>query len=102
MYITFCDTNKEETVCDISLLTISQDVVIVVGMYNNLKKIRHTLRMSQRAMAASIGLTQPCYANYETGYRRVPPNIAYKLIDFAKSHGIKASLEDIYPRETMR
>lgn len=70
-------------------------------MQNGVKKIRIKLGMTQSEFAAAIGRTQGAVGNYETDseHKRTPDiNTAWKIIELAKKHGEKASLEDIYPR----
>lgn len=70
-------------------------------MQNGIKKIRTKLGMTQSEFAIAIGKTQGAVGNYETDnkYKRTPDiTTAWKIIELAKKHGEKASLEDIYPR----
>ncbi len=68
-------------------------------MNNNIREIRLKLGMSQGAFARAIGKKPSTISMYETGERRPVLYTAYAIIDLAKNAGLKASLEDIYPRQ---
>lgn len=71
-------------------------------MENGIKKIRRKLGLTQSAFANAIGKTQSAVANYEAeGPHKRTPDIgtAWEIIELAKKHGQRTSLEDIYPRQ---
>lgn len=63
--------------------------------------IRSRLGLSQAALARGIGVTQGNVSHYERG-QTVPPDVAGKLIDFAKSLGIALTFDDIYRRPELK
>lgn len=62
---------------------------------NFLKPIRARLGVTQSAMAEALGVTQGNIYFYERG-QMIPPAVAAKLIDFAKSKNVALSFDDIY------
>lgn len=49
-----------------------------------LRDIREDHDISQRVIAAYLGVTQQTYSNYETGAREVPPDVVVRLSQFYK------------------
>lgn len=49
-----------------------------------LRDIREDHDISQRIIAAYLGVTQQTYSNYETGAREVPPDVVVRLSQFYK------------------
>lgn len=64
---------------------------------NAFKSIRKSLGLTQAAMAEVLGCTQGNVSFYENG-QTVPPDVARKLIDFAKSSGQRLTYDDFYAR----
>ena len=62
---------------------------------HNLKPIRERLGVTQQQLADGIGCTQGNIGHYERG-QSLPPDMAAKLIAFAKDKGVKLSFNDIY------
>lgn len=48
----------------------------------NIEKIRKENKKSQRDIAKILGMTQPCYANYETGKTEPRISSLIKLADY--------------------
>lgn len=48
----------------------------------NIEKIRKESKKSQRDIAKILGMTQPCYANYETGKTEPRISSLIKLADY--------------------
>ena len=67
-------------------------------MKNNIKRIRSKLGLSRKDLADALGVTVGAISNYENGIRFPRPLICSKLINLAKHHRLKISIEDIYPR----
>jgi DNA-binding XRE family transcriptional regulator len=65
-------------------------------MNSSIKKIRKKLGISQIMFGKAIGVSTSAIANYENDFRKPRPEIAFKILDFAKSKGLKLNLEDIY------
>ena len=63
---------------------------------NNILSIRERLAMSQSDFAEAISVTQGNVSHYECGRQEVPPAVARRVIDLAKSHGLGVSFDDIY------
>ena len=53
--------------------------------------------MTQAALAAGIGVTQGNVSHYEHG-QTVPPDVALRLIQFARSAGVSLTFDDVYAR----
>ena len=49
--------------------------------YRRLRDLREDHDMSQRQLAAILGITQPQYCLYEQGYRDIPTDILIRLAD---------------------
>jgi putative transcriptional regulator len=62
---------------------------------NSIQTIRARLGVTQAAMAAGIGVTQGNVSNYERG-QRMPPDVAGRLIEYAKSIGHEITYDDVY------
>lgn len=63
---------------------------------NNIKNIRHRLRLTQAALAKALGCTQGNVGHYENKNQTIPPDVARKLIALAASMGVTIEYEDIY------
>jgi putative transcriptional regulator len=63
---------------------------------NSIKNIRHRLRLTQAALAKSLGCTQGNVGHYENKNQTIPPEVARKLIALAASMGVLIGYEDIY------
>jgi putative transcriptional regulator len=62
---------------------------------NSIQTIRARLGVTQAAMAAGIGVTQGNVSNYERG-QRMPPDVAGRFIEFARSLGHAITYDDVY------
>ena len=62
---------------------------------NQIKSIRDRLGITQSALADGIGCTQGNIGHYEKG-QTIPPDMAKRLISFAKSMGHEVTYEDVY------
>jgi putative transcriptional regulator len=60
------------------------------------KRIRDQLGKSQTEMAKALGMTQANVWFYENRDQTVPPEVAKKLIAYAKKHGMKLTYNNIY------
>ena len=60
--------------------------------------IRQRLRVTQAALAVGIGVTQGNVSHYERG-QTIPPDVARRLIDFARSQGLSLTFDQIYAPE---
>jgi DNA-binding XRE family transcriptional regulator len=63
-----------------------------------IQNLREKLSLSQQDLGKILGITRMAISNYESGNRFPNLEIAYQIIDIANKSGLKASLEDIYPR----
>lgn len=52
-----------------------------MGYYKRLRELREDSDLTQRQLAAILGLTQPQYFRYEQGYRDLPTDILIRLAD---------------------
>ncbi|MDD2690224.1 MAG: helix-turn-helix domain-containing protein [Simplicispira sp.] len=78
-----------------SLLVSGATMTSRDALKNNLKSIRERLCVSQQALAAGIGCTQGNVGHYERG-QTLPPEMARKVINFARLHGLELSFDHIY------
>ena len=53
--------------------------------YKRLRELREDSDLTQRQIAAILGLTQPQYFRYEQGYRDLPTDILIHLADLYKT-----------------
>lgn len=65
---------------------------------HNLKSIRERLGVTQQVLAEGLGCTQGNVGHYERG-QTLPPDMAAKLIGFAKERGVDITFDDIYSLE---
>lgn len=67
---------------------------------NPIKTIRVRLSLTQAELAKALGMSQGNVAFYERG-QTVPPQVAQRLIRFARDRGHDLGYEDVYgPLET--
>lgn len=52
-----------------------------MGYYRRVRDLREDHDLTQRQLAAILGLTQPQYFRYEQGYRDLPTDILIRLAD---------------------
>lgn len=52
-----------------------------MSYYKRVRELREDHDLTQRQLAAILGLTQPQYFRYEQGYRDLPTDILIKLAD---------------------
>lgn len=63
---------------------------------HNIKVIRERLGVTQAALAAGLGCTQANVGHYESKGQSVPPDMAKKLIAYAKTLGHDITFDDVY------
>ena len=68
---------------------------------NSFKSIRERLKVTQAEIATAIGVSQGNVSFYEKG-QTVPPGVAAKLIEFAKTKGVDITYDDIYATPVQR
>ena len=56
-----------------------------MGYYKRVRDLREDHDLTQRQVAAILGLTQPQYFRYEQGYRDLPTDILIRLADLYKT-----------------
>ena len=52
-----------------------------MGYYRRIRELREDHDLTQRQMAAELGMPQPQYYRYEQGFRDIPTDILIKLAD---------------------
>ena len=62
---------------------------------NRIKSIRDRLQVTQAELAAGLGRSQGNVAFYEKG-QTMPPDVAKRLIVFARSKGHEVTFTDVY------
>ncbi|CUJ66132.1 putative zinc finger/helix-turn-helix protein%2C YgiT family [Achromobacter xylosoxidans] len=62
---------------------------------NAIHAIRKKLGVTQAALASGIGVTQGNVSFYEKG-QTVPPHVAERLIEYAATHGVALTFDQIY------
>jgi DNA-binding XRE family transcriptional regulator len=63
---------------------------------NNVKKIRKQLGLSQKELADGVGVYQSNISHCENFVQEVSPDLARKIIAFAKTLGVEVTFNDIY------
>lgn len=63
---------------------------------NAFARIRKQLDLTQAALAEGIGVTQANVSFYEVRNQTVPPEVARRLIEFAKAKGHVITFDDVY------
>lgn len=66
---------------------------------NAFASIRSRLGVTQAEMSTALGMTQGNVSLYEKG-QTVPPHVASKLIDYAKTLGVSITFNDVYAPES--
>ena len=68
-------------------------------MINNdlLRHIRKSSGMSQLNFSKELGITQSYLSMLEAGCRDIKFDLAYKIINIAKRHGVKTKIENLRP-----
>lgn len=67
------------------VLSISPNGYIEVSKmpyYKRIRELREDHDLTQREIAAELGMPQPQYFRYEQGYRDIPTDILLHLADF--------------------
>jgi len=62
---------------------------------NSIKQIRIRMGLTQQELAAGIGVSQGNVSFYERG-QIVPPRVAERLIEFARSKSVHITFNDVY------
>lgn len=62
----------------------------------DIRALRQSIGLSQVSLAKELGISKMAMFYIETGKRRLPLNIALRIIIFFGSKGIKLSLDDMY------
>lgn len=62
---------------------------------NAIRPIRERLKMTQQALASELGCTQGNVGHYERG-QTLPPDVAKRLIDVARKHGLRIGFDHVY------
>ena len=70
-----------------------------IAAMSNIKSIRKRLELTQTALAKGLECTQGNIGHYEQG-QTMPPDMAKKLIAFAKTLGHVVTFDDIYGAPT--
>ncbi len=52
-----------------------------MGYYRRIRDLREDHDLTQRRLAAMLGISQPQYNRYEQGYRDIPTDLLLKLAD---------------------
>lgn len=63
---------------------------------SRIKVIRDRLGLTQAELALALGKTQGNVGFYEREQQTVPPDVARRLIGFARARGVAISYEDVY------
>ena len=53
-----------------------------MGYYRRIRDLREDHDLTQRQLAAILGITQPQYFRYEQGYRDIPTDLLIRLADY--------------------
>ncbi|MBE2898108.1 helix-turn-helix transcriptional regulator [Pasteurellaceae bacterium 20609_3] len=64
---------------------------------SNLAQIRKKAGLTQYQIADALGWNQPRIANYEKGIRTPSVNDCHKLVSFFANHGVKTSINELFP-----
>jgi putative transcriptional regulator len=65
---------------------------------NSLIDLRKRLSLSQAELGSAIEVNQSAISQYERGEIAMNPDVALRLIDFARSRGIEIAMETLYRR----
>ena len=66
----------------LSISPIGYSEVNEMPYYKRIRELREDHDLTQREIAAELGMPQPQYFRYEQGYRDVPTDILLHLADF--------------------
>jgi putative transcriptional regulator len=64
---------------------------------SNLKFIRESLRMTQAALAESVGVTQGAIAHYENERRKPGLDECRRIVLALKQRGADVTLDEVFP-----
>jgi putative transcriptional regulator len=64
---------------------------------SNIKTIRESLRITQAALADSVGVTQGAIAHYENDRRKPGLEECRRIVAALNKHGAKVTLDDVFP-----
>ena len=65
-------------------------------MKPKIRKIRESLRLSQRAFGEAVGITKMAVSHIENGFKGLSGDLAIRIQDFLKSQGIAVSIDELY------
>lgn len=63
---------------------------------NAIKNLRNSIGLSQADFAKAVGISQSAISQIERNLMRPKPDVAKKLVSFAKKNNAKLSFENIY------
>lgn len=64
---------------------------------NNLATFRTCAGLSQKRMAALLGITQSGLGKLEKSERRITLDFAFKVLRVLRAHNIKCTIDDVFP-----
>jgi putative transcriptional regulator len=64
---------------------------------SNIKTIRESLRITQAALADSVGVTQGAIAHYENDRRKPGLEECRRIVAALNKHGAEVTLDDVFP-----
>ncbi|MDR5859430.1 helix-turn-helix transcriptional regulator [Halomonas eurihalina] len=62
----------------------------------DIRSLRAKAGMTQRELAEACGLGQSAIGNYEAGTRAPSLDVAQKIIEAVRAHGVDVSIEDLF------
>jgi DNA-binding transcriptional regulator YiaG len=60
------------------------------------KKLRTQIGMSQAQFADALGVSQSLVTHWETGRRQPSPGLALQIVNLARKHNQKLTMEALY------
>lgn len=64
---------------------------------NKISEYRKKNKISQKQLAARVGVGPSAIGNYEVGIREVNTQIAWKIVDSLNQLGANCSFDDVFP-----
>lgn len=68
---------------------------------NNLKRLRKTRKITQRALAKCLGVSQGTVSNYESGRRTPGLQSSRKVVRALQALGVHCSLSETFPEQAI-
>lgn len=72
---------------------------MITNTSQRIKELRTKLGLSMRSFSNELKISNNTFSNYESGKRKPSIETCYKIISYAKKHGIPIKISWLRPKE---